>query len=337
MYKKLTVSLSLSPTTQQRRPQQSRAELQRRCCFQLQRHGVAERNLSADLMFSAPMETPPPTTITFDTHISSSDEEHRRSRRKTKTNRHSNSTSGKPRGRPYGSKNKPKPPIIITRNSPNTLTSHFMEIPPTHDIVQALTDFAANRHRGLCILTASGTVSNVSLRQPPPPQQLSPTSSVLNFSGRFEILSMSGAFLPPPAPPVASGLSVFLSGGQGQVLGGKVVGPLLAAGLVVVMAASFANSPYDRLPLAAADDDKIEDDDDTVPVTCEKIPPLIPEDQLQEQQQQQQQQLMMKLIPATTAASGGLFHGFGGNAQPVMPSEDFWGGAFRPPFYETGS
>ncbi|XP_015072600.1 AT-hook motif nuclear-localized protein 22-like [Solanum pennellii] len=36
--------------------------------------------------------------------------------------------SRRPRGRPAGSKNKPKPPIIITCDSTNALRSHVMEI-----------------------------------------------------------------------------------------------------------------------------------------------------------------------------------------------------------------
>jgi hypothetical protein len=36
--------------------------------------------------------------------------------------------------------------------------------------------------------------------------------------------------LPGPAPPGSTGLTIYLVGGQGQVVGGSVVGPLMAAG-----------------------------------------------------------------------------------------------------------
>ncbi|KAL0324796.1 UNVERIFIED_CONTAM: AT-hook motif nuclear-localized protein 26 [Sesamum radiatum] len=98
--------------------------------------------------------------------------------------------------------------------------------------------------RGVCVLSGSGTVTNVTLRQP-----AAPAGSVVTLHGRFEILSLSGTVLPPPAPPGAGGLSIFLSGGQGQVVGGSVVGPLTASGPVVLMAASFANAVFERLPL----------------------------------------------------------------------------------------
>ncbi|KAL6498786.1 AT-hook motif nuclear-localized protein 22 [Orobanche gracilis] len=151
--------------------------------------------------------------------------------------------SRRPRGRPAGSKNKPKPPIIITRDSANALRSHVMEIANGCDIQESISTFATRRQRGVCILSATGTVTNVTLRQPAAP------GSVLNLQGRFEILSLSGSFLPPPAPPAASTLSIYLAGSQGQVVGGAVVGPLVASGPVVIMAASFGNAAYERLPL----------------------------------------------------------------------------------------
>ncbi|KAL2460778.1 AT-hook motif nuclear-localized protein 22 [Abeliophyllum distichum] len=149
----------------------------------------------------------------------------------------------RPRGRPAGSKNKPKPPIIITRDSANALRSHVMEVANGCDIQESISTFATRRQRGVCILSGSGTVTNVTIRQPAAP------GAVVTLNGRFEILSLSGSFLPPPAPPVASGLTIYLAGGQGQVVGGSVVGPLLASGPVVIMAATFGNAAYERLPL----------------------------------------------------------------------------------------
>ncbi|KAG2240453.1 hypothetical protein Bca4012_023341 [Brassica carinata] len=151
----------------------------------------------------------------------------------------------RPRGRPAGSKNKPKPPIIITRDSANALRTHVMEIGDGCDLVESVATFARRRQRGVCVMSGTGNVMNVTIRQPGSPSP----GSVVSLHGRFEILSLSGSFLPPPAPPNATGLSVYLAGGQGQVVGGSVVGPLLCAGPVVVMAASFSNAAYERLPL----------------------------------------------------------------------------------------
>ncbi|KAH7548138.1 hypothetical protein ACOSP7_032520 [Xanthoceras sorbifolium] len=153
------------------------------------------------------------------------------------------SSSRRPRGRPPGSKNKPKPPIVITKESPNSLRSHVLEITTGTDIVESIASFAQRRHRGVSILSGSGIVTNVTLRQPAAP------GGVITLHGRFEILSLSGAFLPAPSPPGATGLTVYLAGGQGQVVGGTVVGALMASGPVMVIAATFTNATYERLPI----------------------------------------------------------------------------------------
>ncbi|MED6172392.1 AT-hook motif nuclear-localized protein 23 [Stylosanthes scabra] len=149
----------------------------------------------------------------------------------------------RPRGRPPGSKNKPKPPVIITRESANTLRAHILEVASGCDVFDSVATYARRRQRGICILSGSGTVNNVTIRQP------AAAGAVVTLHGRFEILSLSGSFLPPPAPPGATSLSIYLAGGQGQVVGGSVVGELIAAGPVIVIAASFTNVAYERLPL----------------------------------------------------------------------------------------
>ncbi|XP_047259781.1 AT-hook motif nuclear-localized protein 23 [Capsicum annuum] len=149
----------------------------------------------------------------------------------------------RPRGRPPGSKNKPKPPVIITRESANTLRAHILEIGNGCDVFECISTYARRRQRGICILSGSGTVTNVTIRQP------AAAGSVVTLHGRFEILSLSGSFLPPPAPPGATSLTIFLAGGQGQVVGGSVVGELIASGQVIVIASSFTNVAYERLPL----------------------------------------------------------------------------------------
>ncbi|KAK4383648.1 AT-hook motif nuclear-localized protein 22 [Sesamum angolense] len=170
----------------------------------------------------------------------------------------------RPRGRPAGSKNKPKPPIIITRDSANALRSH-----------------------------------------PAAP------GAVLTLHGRFEILSLSGSFLPPPAPPAASSLTIYLAGAQGQVVGGTVVGPLLASGPVMIMAASFGNAAYERLPLE--DDEQQQQPPAAVPGSGQLESPGI-----------SGQQLMSD--PNTN-----MFQGMPQNMLNSLPAEAYWGTG-RPPF-----
>ncbi|GMI71755.1 AT-hook motif nuclear localized protein 23 [Hibiscus trionum] len=153
----------------------------------------------------------------------------------------------RPRGRPPGSKNKLKPPVIVTRESANTLRAHILEVSNGCDVFDSVASYARRRQRGICILSGTGTVTNVSIRQP------AAAGAVVTLHGRFEILSLSGSFLPPPAPPGATSLTIFLAGGQGQVVGGSVVGELVAAGPVILIASSFTNVAYEKLPLEEDD------------------------------------------------------------------------------------
>lgn len=215
----------------------------------------------------------------------------------------------RPRGRPSGSKNKPKPPIIITRDSANALRTHLMEVADGCDIVESVATFARRRQRGVCIMSGTGTVTNVTLRQPASP------GAIVTLHGRFEILSLAGSFLPPPAPPAATGLTIYLAGGQGQVVGGSVVGTLTASGPVVIMAASFSNAAYERLPL--------EEEDPQMPMQGGEMgsPGAVGQ-----QQQPQQQQVMAE-------QNAQLFHGLPPNLlnSIQLPAEAYWATG-RPPY-----
>ena len=76
-----------------------------------------------------------------------------------------------------------------------------------------------------------------------------PDKTWMTLYGKFEILSLSTSFLLPPTPPGTTSLTIFLYGGQGQVVGGSVVGELTAVGPVIVIATSLTNMAYERLSL----------------------------------------------------------------------------------------
>ncbi|EXB65277.1 hypothetical protein L484_025356 [Morus notabilis] len=228
----------------------------------------------------------------------------------------------RPRGRPPGSKNKPKPPIVITKESPNALRSHVLEISSGSDIVESIAAFAQRRHRGVSVLSGSGIVTNVTLRQPAAP------GGVLTLHGRFEILSLSGAFLPSPSPPGATGLTVYLSGGQGQVVGGAVAGALVASGPVIVIGATFTNATYERLPI---EEEGGGEGSPSMPVQQQQQSgannsggtPISSEQQPPQQQQQQQG----SPVPPMYNLPPNLMPNNGQN----MPHDMFWGPPPRPP------
>ncbi|KAJ0811700.1 putative AT-hook motif nuclear-localized protein 15-29 [Helianthus annuus] len=82
-----------------------------------------------------------------------------------------------------------------------------MEVASGTDVAESITQFSRKRQRGVCVMSACGTVMNVTLRQP------SAAGSIMTLQGRFEILSLTGAFLPGPAPPGSTGLAIYLAGG----------------------------------------------------------------------------------------------------------------------------
>ncbi|KAL0373567.1 UNVERIFIED_CONTAM: AT-hook motif nuclear-localized protein 22 [Sesamum radiatum] len=194
------------------------------------------------------------------------------------------------------------PPTTAT----TTATSDGKELGPQSSDHESVSNFATRRQRGVCILSGSGTVTNVTLRQPAAP------GAVLTLHGRFEILSLSGSFLPPPAPPAASSLTIYLAGAQGQVVGGTVVGPLLASGPVMIMAASFGNAAYERLPL--------EDDEQQQ----QQPPAAVPGSGQLESPGISGQQMMSD--PNTN-----MFQGMPQNMLNSLPAEAYWGTG-RPPF-----
>lgn len=142
------------------------------------------------------------------------------------------------------------------------------------------------------------------------------SGAIATLHGRFEILSLAGSFLPPPAPPAASGLTIYLAGGQGQVVGGCVAGSLMASGPVVIMAASFSNAAYERLPLE-------EDDSNQLPVQGGSLGSPGATAAVAQGGGQQQQLL----------GDPSLFHGMPPNLlnNVQLPSEAYWATG-RPPF-----
>ncbi|KAJ8552706.1 hypothetical protein K7X08_020099 [Anisodus acutangulus] len=96
--------------------------------------------------------------------------------------------------------------------------------------------FSQQGPRAVCILSATGVVCNVTLRQP------SMGGGTVTYEGRFGIISLSGSFLLSESNGSRSrtgGLSVSLAGPDGRVLGGGVAGMLMAATPVQVVVGSF--------------------------------------------------------------------------------------------------
>ncbi|KAF5453367.1 hypothetical protein F2P56_028273 [Juglans regia] len=117
--------------------------------------------------------------------------------------------------------------------------SHLSYSTCGEDITMKVISFSQQGPRAICILSANGVISNVTLRQP------DSSGGTLTYEGRFEILSLSGSFIPTETQGTRSrsgGMSVSLASPDGRVVGGGVAGLLVAASPVQVVVGSFLPS-----------------------------------------------------------------------------------------------
>ncbi|KAL8114582.1 AT-hook motif nuclear-localized protein 11-like [Apium graveolens] len=150
----------------------------------------------------------------------------------------------KNRGRPRGSGRKQRLASLgewMNSSAGMAFTPHVIHIAQGEDIASKLLAFAQQRPRALCVLSASGSVSAVTLRQP------MSSDSTLIYEGHFEILCLSGSYLVSDKGGPnnrTGGLSISVCTPDGLVIGGAIGGRLIAASLVQAIVCSFV---YDGL------------------------------------------------------------------------------------------
>ncbi|KAF5195802.1 At-hook motif nuclear-localized protein [Thalictrum thalictroides] len=143
------------------------------------------------------------------------------------------------RGRPPGSGNRQLLASLgewVLSSAGGNFTPHVVTINTGEDVAAKILSFSQKGPRAICILSANGAVSNVTIRQP------GSSGGILTYEGRFEILALSGSFTLSDSGGVRSrtgGLSVSLAGPDGRVIGGGVAGQLMAASPIQVVVGSF--------------------------------------------------------------------------------------------------
>ncbi|KAE8721281.1 AT-hook motif nuclear-localized protein 7 [Hibiscus syriacus] len=113
---------------------------------------------------------------------------------------------------------------------------HVITVNAGEDVTMKVILFSQQGPRAICIISANGVISNVTLCQP------NSSGGTLTYEGRFEILSLSGSFMPTETQGTRSrsgGMSVSLASADGHVVGGGVAGLLIAASAVQVVVGSF--------------------------------------------------------------------------------------------------
>ncbi|KAF3441731.1 hypothetical protein FNV43_RR15646 [Rhamnella rubrinervis] len=153
-------------------------------------------------------------------------------------------SSKRGRGRPPGSGNwqlLASLGELFANTAGGDFTPHVVTVHTGEDVAGKILSFAQKGPRGICILSANGAVSNVTIRQP------GSSGGILTYEGRFEILSLSGSFTVSDTGGVRSrtgGLSVSLAGPDGRVVGGGIAGLLTAASPIQIVVGSFTPNGY---------------------------------------------------------------------------------------------
>lgn len=143
------------------------------------------------------------------------------------------------RGRPPGTGRKQQLASLgewVAGSAGMGFTPHIITIQVGEDIASKVMSFSQQGPRAVCILSANGAVSTVTLRQP------AASGGTVTYEGRFEILCLSGSYLMTDeggSRGRSGGLSVSLSSPDGRVIGGGVGGLLIAASPVQVIVGSF--------------------------------------------------------------------------------------------------
>ncbi|XP_076947369.1 AT-hook motif nuclear-localized protein 1-like [Bidens hawaiensis] len=114
--------------------------------------------------------------------------------------------------------------------------SHIINVETGEDVTMKVISFSQQGPRAICILSANGVISSVTLSQP------DSSGGTLTYEGRIEILSLAGSFIPSESGGMRNrtgGMSVSLSSADGRAVGGSVAGLLVAATPVQIIVGSF--------------------------------------------------------------------------------------------------
>ncbi|KAK4359866.1 hypothetical protein RND71_022095 [Anisodus tanguticus] len=127
-----------------------------------------------------------------------------------------------------------KSQLAALGNAGQSFTPHIISVSTGEDVGQKIMMFMQQSKHELCVLSASGSISNASLRQP------ATSGGSITYEGRFDILTLSGSYVRTEIGGRTGGLSVCLASTDGQIIGGGVGGPLIAGGPIQVIVGSFS-------------------------------------------------------------------------------------------------
>lgn len=159
------------------------------------------------------------------------------------------SLNKKPKGRPLGSKNKPKPsmevPIPATlflQEKKDFLEPIFLIVPGGTNIINSIMKFTRDKNVSISVHHASGLISEVNLLNP-----VSPADD-LTFRGNLQMTSLSGFYTNICQNNIRPSLTIQFSKGKSyQLFGGLVGRKLITAEPMQVMAFITKNHEHHKM------------------------------------------------------------------------------------------
>ncbi|CAJ1964836.1 unnamed protein product [Sphenostylis stenocarpa] len=146
---------------------------------------------------------------------------------------------------PFASNPPARPPSSTYRPVAQLVDSSMkvfvVSVPPNRDIMESILEIAHRDHVSIAILSASGTIRNVTLRNS--------THSSIPTRGPFTLLSLSGSYIynilhtlhPGATPPFPLSFAINLSTPHGQIFGGVISGSVIAGENVTLTVSTFNN------------------------------------------------------------------------------------------------
>ncbi|XP_057443844.1 AT-hook motif nuclear-localized protein 28-like [Lotus japonicus] len=164
------------------------------------------------------------------------------------------SSAKRPVGRPPGSRNKPKPSMVISQDNYDMMPA-IIEVGAGKDVMEVVAQLARLRNSSIMVVHAAGTISNVTLRNP---KAEAPYSFIahgpfvlLGLSGSYLIQSSGGVGFPSSQPSFIPNLSssvihptftISISSLQGEEFSGIVAGKVMAGNNGVTITAMFVQN-----------------------------------------------------------------------------------------------
>ncbi|XP_074369612.1 AT-hook motif nuclear-localized protein 10-like [Apium graveolens] len=136
------------------------------------------------------------------------------------------------------------PGEILADTTVAGFTVHVVQINSGEDLIRRIMSLVENGPRGICIISANGTVRNAMI------SHACSSGATIVYEGQFQILSLTGSFTVAETGVGRcrmGGLSVSLSCPDGRVIGGEVAGALVAASAMQTVVGSFILNTYRRM------------------------------------------------------------------------------------------